>query len=322
MGRGRCAIVAAGFATVAMALGAAPAPAYKYEDIHPGSHLTYFIAHKTRVWDIREAAKMWNTSGAHVRLTETRSRRRANVIVLEGGKGGTAITGWNPGPNGGAAFPMYITLTTGTHRDHFNGAHIMAHEFGHVFGLDHTKACAVMNPTFKCQGDPNYGYWYCRGVQKDDVRGVGRLYGGRWHPKRAAKCLRRTSGAPGASKQPLPSDKPAPTGLGDIAAPSDLSVSVDGSGDGTNLAVTLRAPQVATVKAIAIYWRWGTCPVQSNPDTWEGADSLEHVTPGQDVRFDRDVPPPSGQRHLCVAAVAYGPGEAVSKQVTAAVDFP
>lgn len=295
----------------------ASAPAYRLSDIRPGPRLTYFIAHKSRAWDIREAAKMWNTSGARVRLTEVRSRPRAKIIVL-GGKLDTAITGWNPGPHGGVVFPMYITLTTRKQRDHLNGAHIMAHEFGHVFGLEHNRGCSVMNATFKCQGDPKPGYWYCRGVQKDDVRGVASLYGGRWAPKRPAACLRSASGAPGADKEPPPGPPPAPA----VAPPSELAAAVDASGDGSNLVVTLRAPPEPSLEAVVVFWRWGSCPVLADPDTWEGAESITSAAPGQPVRIDREVTPPAGERRLCVAAVSYGKDETTSTQVTAIVVFP
>jgi hypothetical protein len=61
---------------------------------------------------------------------------------------------------------------------------IVAHELGHVLGLDHESGtCATMNPsvandhTTRCPAPPA-GTWTCRLLQPDDVRGAVSLYGG------------------------------------------------------------------------------------------------------------------------------------------------
>jgi hypothetical protein len=68
--------------------------------------------------------------------------------------------------------------------DRYETALILAHELGHVLGLDHeTQQCATMNPsvgadhTTLCPAPPA-GMWTCRLLQPDDVRGAVALYGG------------------------------------------------------------------------------------------------------------------------------------------------
>ena len=66
----------------------------------------------------------------------------------------------------------------------------MAHELGHVLGLDHEdRFCATMN-SYLLDGHPEYcpaapaGKWICRLLRTDDVRGAVRLYGGTVRPIR------------------------------------------------------------------------------------------------------------------------------------------
>jgi hypothetical protein len=67
---------------------------------------------------------------------------------------------------------------------------VVAHELGHVLGLDHEdRACATMNAYLvkrspeRCQEAPE-GKWICRLLRADDVRGAVSLYGGTARPIR------------------------------------------------------------------------------------------------------------------------------------------
>jgi hypothetical protein len=109
------------------------ASAYKLGDIRPGPRLTYFISKsaKSRTWETAMAARAWNLSGAKVRITRVRSRRKA-MIIVRGAKIGTGFTASNPGPHGGGSLPVWIWITTKRERSPVNVAMIMAHEFGHM----------------------------------------------------------------------------------------------------------------------------------------------------------------------------------------------
>jgi hypothetical protein len=67
----------------------------------------------------------------------------------------------------------------------FASALMVAHEFGHVLGLNHeTRGCALMNPTGSWRGaklctSANPWEWRCDLLEYDDVRGAVALYGGK-----------------------------------------------------------------------------------------------------------------------------------------------
>ena len=67
---------------------------------------------------------------------------------------------------------------------------VVAHELGHVLGLDHEdRICATMN-TYLVDGHPEHcpaapaEMWVCRLLRADDVRGAVKLYGGTVRPIR------------------------------------------------------------------------------------------------------------------------------------------
>ena len=69
-------------------------------------------------------------------------------------------------------------------QDRYTMALAVAHELGHVLGLDHEqRLCATMNPVMvnyrpsRCPAVPA-GRWVCRLLRADDVRGAVMLYGG------------------------------------------------------------------------------------------------------------------------------------------------
>ena len=61
------------------------------------------------------------------------------MIIIRGGKVGTAVTLTNPGPHGGVSLPILVLVTTTRERSSVNVAMIMAHEFGHTLRPRHTK---------------------------------------------------------------------------------------------------------------------------------------------------------------------------------------
>ncbi|HXY84583.1 MAG TPA: matrixin family metalloprotease [Gaiellaceae bacterium] len=145
----------------------------------------YYTETRAYSWSVDTAAYAWNTSGAHVRFVKT-SKAQANVLV--------GVRWYKHAGDahvirvGNRIVGAQVGLQQG--HDRYELALIVAHEFGHVLGLDHEfSVCATMNPsigddhTTLCPAPPP-GMWTCRLLQPDDVRGAIRLYGGAvrpWH---------------------------------------------------------------------------------------------------------------------------------------------
>ncbi len=175
------------FATLfAAAMLATPASGYHFEGGKWASHvITYYTETPAYAWPVDTAAYAWNTSGANVQFLKT-SRQYAKVLVgIRWYKhaGDAHIERVN-----GVFVGAQIGIQSGHGR--YEMALIVAHELGHVLGLDHVwGSCATMNPsvgndhTTYCPAPPS-GMWTCRLLQPDDVRGAVALYGGAvrpWH---------------------------------------------------------------------------------------------------------------------------------------------
>jgi hypothetical protein len=93
------------------------------------------------------------------------------------------------------------------------GVRVMAaaHELGHVLGLNHeNRRCALMNAVYvaRCHPQPLDWEWYCSPARDDDLRGLIRLYGGRFRAPGLRFCEQPT--LPGRVRR-----------LGDAADPVD-----------------------------------------------------------------------------------------------------
>ena len=139
------------------------------------------------------AAYAWNTSGARVQFVKS-SRASAKVLVgirwYKRSAGDALVQRL-----GGKILSAQVGIQTG--HDRYEMALIVAHELGHVLGLDHeTGVCATMNPsvaddhTTLCPAPPA-GTWTCRLLQADDVRGAVKLYGGTVLPWRGSPFCTR-----------------------------------------------------------------------------------------------------------------------------------
>ena len=168
---------------VFLALGiATPAQAYNAPGPRwPGTTIRYFeTLPKSYDWSLREATKAWNRSGARVKFRQVKSRPKAQVVVGFGdthGYAGYASIGLQRG--------AYVHLVRGRLRveDRANMGRLIAHEFGHVVGLDHARpgGCKLMEAAWPsdCREPRRPGLYNCRWLAKDDIRGAVRLYGGR-----------------------------------------------------------------------------------------------------------------------------------------------
>ena len=181
-------------ALAAAFLGVSRADAYRFEGGRwQARTITYYTETPAYSWSVDTAAYAWNTSGARVQFVKT-SRARAKVLI--------GIR-WYKQAAGDARVQrigsVFVSAKVGiqTGHDRYEMALIMAHELGHVLGLDHeTSTCATMNPsvgndhTTACPAPPD-GQWTCRLLQADDVRGAVRLYGGTVRPWRGASFCNR-----------------------------------------------------------------------------------------------------------------------------------
>jgi len=148
--------------------------------------ITYFNGSEHK-WAVKQAAKAWNTSGAQIRFVAA-SRSRAKLVIrdaknrpLEGFSFGFASIGYQPGGN-----QMLLSRTRNPKKPNYNMAGVAAHEFGHVLGLDHENGvCATMNSVLwgECRKDRA-----CSLLERDDIQGAVRRYGGRVRMKMPGVC--------------------------------------------------------------------------------------------------------------------------------------
>jgi matrixin len=178
---------------LAFALPCGRADAYHLEGGRwPTRAITYYTETQAYAWSVDTAAYAWNTSGAQIQFVKS---SRANAKVLVGIRWYRHAGDATVHRVGGAFVRAEVGIQGG--HDRYEMALIVAHEFGHVLGLDHqTGVCATMNPsvgddhTTSCPAPP-VGTWTCRLLQADDVRGAVALYGGAVRPWRGSPFCNR-----------------------------------------------------------------------------------------------------------------------------------
>jgi hypothetical protein len=179
------AAVVLGIAFVACVLPS-PSGAYRLEGGRwPTSTIKYYNEVPAYTWAVDTAAYAWNTSGARVQFVKA-SRRDAKVLLgirwfkVAGDANVQRVNG------------RFVTAKVGIQsgQDRYTMALVVAHELGHVLGLDHEdRVCATMN-TYLVDNHPEHcpaapaGKWVCRLLRADDVRGAVKLYGGSVRPIR------------------------------------------------------------------------------------------------------------------------------------------
>ena len=180
-------------ALAAVALPCGHAGAYRLEGSRWTTRtITYYTETPAYAWSVDTAAYAWNASGARIQFVKT---ARAKAKVLIGIRWYRHAGDARMHTVNGAIARAEVGIQTG--HDRYEMALIVAHELGHVLGLDHeTRTCATMNPTVgndhttSCPAPPA-GMWTCRLLQPDDARGAVSLYGGIVRPWRGSTFCSR-----------------------------------------------------------------------------------------------------------------------------------
>jgi hypothetical protein len=178
---------------IALALPSGRAGAYRFEGGRWGTRtIAYYTETPAYAWSVDTAAYAWNASGARIRFVKG---SKASAKVLLGIRWYRHAGDATVHRIGDRLVRAEVGIQTG--HDRYEMALIVAHELGHVLGLDHeTGVCATMNPTVgndhttKCPAPPP-GMWTCRLLQQDDVRGAVSLYGGTVRPWRGSPFCNR-----------------------------------------------------------------------------------------------------------------------------------
>jgi len=145
----------------------------------PTTTITYYNEVPAYSWAVDSAAYAWNTSGAHVQFLKS---SRGDAKVLIGIRWFKVAGDASLQRRHGRIVGAQVGIQSG--EDRYTMAIVVAHELGHVLGLDHEDhVCAAMN-TYLVDGHPEHcpaapaGKWVCRLLRADDVRGAVSLYGG------------------------------------------------------------------------------------------------------------------------------------------------
>ncbi len=140
----------------------------------------YFNSAKAFSGAVKQAAAAWNRSGMKGKWKPV-SRGRADIIIKVNSMIGVAglATSWNG--NRGLIELNANTLKGKSPDARATQGGVVAHEMGHIIGLDHENGCATMNAVLwsGCKQPKEPWLYRCGLLQSDDIRGAVKLLGGK-----------------------------------------------------------------------------------------------------------------------------------------------
>ena len=219
----------------------------------PGSKIHYWADLPSRFdWPLKAAIASWNRSGLDMSFVRT-SKAKARLRITIGntyGADGYATIGYQ-GSNWVHLRRGLVVPCCGEPPAYTKvvAAHIIAHELGHVLGLQHTSGCELMTPVLElptCSVMASRIGYYSRIVDRAAVKKTVARYGG------------RTSLAPGASPlDPLPPRlrRVAFTGGFDADAPVTLSWTPPARApSGSHVLVLVTRGNTCSYPVVRDYW--------------------------------------------------------------------